>query len=222
MYSQFIGIENKNVIRKHWNSTAVFTGAWRLSSKKQELKETELLPGELSAVVCKVGCYIVRSAQRVYKIHELGYEPSLENPASKEEIELVREYVRRVKAAGGLAGYLAIAIAGMPLPCLSLGGGLRIALEISARHHADPTPQYTFVCKATQAGNANWIESIKCICTAKKHTRISNECASLFVLSHYEGNSFGADTWYKLDPTGKITTLSLHPFDPNMDDARFE
>ena len=31
----------------------------------------------------------------------------------------------------------------------------------------------------------------------------------------------GVDTWYKLNPTGKITTLRLHPYDSNVDKARF-
>ncbi len=31
----------------------------------------------------------------------------------------------------------------------------------------------------------------------------------------------GVDTWYKLNPTGKITTLRLHPFDSNQDEACF-
>ena len=37
---------------------------------------------------------------------------------------------------------------------------------------------------------------------------IPDEYASLLVCLTFTGDSHGVDTWYKLDPTGKITTVS--------------
>ena len=192
--------EIEKVLRKHWNETAVLIDTLHPDTDGQELNEADLLPGELSAVICKVGCYIVRSAQRVYKIHEPGYSPELETPASKEETELV-------KSDNDL------------FP--SWRDSLRVVHEISAKHQANPNQEFTFICRAAQARNYGWIETISCICTAKEYGLVPNEYASLFVLNTYVGSSFSVDYWYMLAPTGKIMTLKLHPFDQNMDNARF-
>lgn len=70
MHSEYIDTESKGLIRKHWSSSVVFTDAWHPGINDQEYAEAELLPGELSAAVFTVGCYIVRTAKRVYRIPE--------------------------------------------------------------------------------------------------------------------------------------------------------
>lgn len=209
MNSKSIDTGSKDLIRIHWSSSVVFTDAWHPGINEQEFTEAELLPGELSAVIFTVGCYIVRNAKRVYRIPEHGCGQGLTIPADREETELVRKDVEHEDAHRKILMYP------------TWRDKLEVVQEISARRKASPSSVFTIVCSVAQSTSSNWSEFVRTICTAKEHDLIPDEYVSLLVCSHYVGSSFGADTWYKLDPTGKITTLSLRPFDPNMDNARF-
>lgn len=193
-----------DVITKHWNRSAVLTDAWRRGTNEQEVTEAELLPGELSAVTFQVGCYTVRSASRVYRVHKPGYSPELEAPASREEVAFFKNVSPVHVGAPAFNGRL-----------------LRITNEISARHNANPNNAFTDVCRAAKSTSYKWSEQIGAICSAKEHDLIPDEYASLFVCNTYMGDSFSSSTWYKLDPTGKITKLELHPFDSDIHNARF-
>ena len=198
----------KNDINKYWSRHAVFTGSWdsRLY-RGEKVKEEELLQGELSAYVYQVGCYIVRNALRVYKIYEHGYCPEKEQPASIEEVALVRkDIVDEERAFMGF--YL-------------WSDELRITNEISAKHMMDSGGDFKYICRATQARNYRWSETISCICTAKKNLFMSNQQASLFVCNTYVGDSFSVETWYKLSADGKIKSMCLHPFDKDIENAKF-
>ena len=208
-------IEAELTLRKHWKPLAVFTGFWHPEHGKQ-VSESELLPGELSAVTFKVGRYTVRSAQRVYQIHEPGYIPEMETPASSEDVELVRKDIAPVNPDLQLNFTTTTGIGFQPWR-----DRLRVTQEISARHQDNPSGAFTMICRATEARNYTWTEHIGTICAAKEHIVVPDKQASLFVCSTYVGDSFRADTWYKLDPTGEITTLSLHPYDSDIDKARF-
>lgn len=200
-----IDAQGKDVIRKHWNSAAVFTDAWHPGINEETLTEAELLSGELSAVIFQVGCYTVRSAQRVYSIHEAGDGRELEMPADQAEVEFVKNISPAYVGAPSLNGRL-----------------LRVMNEISAKHHASPNNVFAYVCRAILlSGSANWCEYIGDIYTVKENDSIPDEYASLLVYSHYEGSSFGVDTWYRLDPTGKVTKLELDPFNSNAGDESF-
>lgn len=214
-----------DVIRKHWSSSAILMDIWRpLQSyiciktdtwspperDKRELTEAELLPGELSADIIQVGCYTVRSAQRVYRIHEPSYSPELEILANHEEVELVRRKC----------------IIGDPLSdntrSVSLYvDGLRVVTEISAKHSSNPNSTFTYICRAAHARDYYWAEHIGAICTAKEYELIPDKYASLFVCNTFVGSSFSTETWYKLEPTGSITKLELHPSGSTEADVRF-
>ena len=199
----------KNDIYKHWSKNAVFTGSWDTKvCSGEKVKEEELLPGELSAYVYQVGCYIVRRACRVYKIYEPGYCPEKEQPASMEEVERVKKDI--VDEEMGFIGFY------------SWRDELRITNEISAKHHKDSKTDFKYICRTTQARNHNWSEIISCICVAKKHMFMSNQQASLFVCNTYVGDSFSAETWYKLSADGKIKSMRLHPYDKDMEKAKFK
>lgn len=208
-------IEAELTLRTHWKPLAAFTGFWHPEHGKQ-VSESELLPGELSAVTFKVGRYTVRSAQRVYQIHEPGYIPEMETPASSEDVELVRKNIVPVNAGPQVSFAMTTGIGFQPWR-----DKLRVTHEISARHQDNPSGTFTMICRAAEARNYTWTEHIGTICAAKEHIAVPDKRASLFVCSTYVGDSFSVDTWYKLDPTGKITTLSLHPYDSDIDKARF-
>lgn len=55
----------------------------------------------------------------------------------------------------------------------------------------------------------------------KEYDSIPDEYAYLIVYSHYEGMSFGVDTWYRLDPDGKVTKHELNPFNSGQDEECF-
>lgn len=204
--SDEIDTQGKDVIRKHWNSTAVFTDAWRPGINEEKLTETELLQGELSAVIFHVGCYTVRSAQRVYSIQKASNSQDLEMLADQIEVEFVKNISPAYVGAPSLNGRL-----------------LRVINEISAKHHASPNNVFAYVCRAILlSGSMNWCEYIGDIYTVKGNDSIPDEYASLLVSCHYEGSSFGVDTWYRLDPTGKVTKLELHPFNSNIGDESFK
>jgi len=52
-------------MREHWNCLAVLTDSYSNNTQEHEAREESLLDGELSAVIFQVGCYMIRSAQRV-------------------------------------------------------------------------------------------------------------------------------------------------------------
>ena len=50
---------------------------------------------------------------------------------------------------------------------------------------------------------------------------MSNQQASLFVCNTYVGDSFSAETWYKLSADGTTKSMRLHPYDKDMEKAKF-
>lgn len=171
------------------NSTDIFIDAWCPGTGEQEIPEWELLEGELSAVVFRVGCYIVRSAQRIYKIYEPDYRPELETPANKEETE-------KIRVAGG----------SKVIEC-ELGTWLKFRLvqEISARHIFSPDSAFTYICRAAKARNHTWQEYIGDIYAVKEHEKIPDKDAFLLIYLGYAGSSYTSETWYKMSPDGKVT-----------------
>lgn len=216
--------EAKETIRKHWERSAVFTGHLRLS-RGYSLAENELRPGEVSATIFKVGHYTVRSAQRVYKNLQTCIGTEKEIPAGQEEVELVRKFLARQWQDVDWRFQLMKRFGLVKLPSVwgmePWAGGLKLVQEISARHCNKPDGPFTMICRAAQARNFTWAEQIRDIYTAKESRLASEKSASLFVCHTYQGDSFRADTWYKFDPSGAITTLLLHPYDPNVDAAKF-
>lgn len=211
-----IGSAKKDIC-KHWSSTTVFTGKWTPPTRGsyepslcrgKRVKEEKLLQGELSAYTCRVGCYMVRSAIRVYKISEPGYCPEEELPASVEETEMIRKDIG--DGEQGVVGFY------------SWNDKFRITNEISAKYERDSREDFIYICRAAHARNHSWSETINCICAAKQHLLVPDKKASLFVCNTYLGDSFSADTWYKFNPEGKIKRMHLHPYDRDMENARFK
>ena len=194
----------ENMLRRHWCPDAVTIKNPQISPFK-EVPSAMLLPGELSAVTFRVGCYIVRSARRVYNVYEPGYIPEKETPASPEDVELVRQENR---------DFLRI---GSP----SWSERLRITHEISARHLADPDEKFVYICRAAEARNYSWFETMDSIWIAKRRKIESRKKACLFVKMIFENRSFTVSYWYMMEPDGSISTLVRHPYDSNAEEARF-
>ena len=209
----------KETLRTHLGKDIVFTGTWAEATEERELDGEELQAGEAAAVIFQVGCCTVRSAQRIYKVCDSGYyDPEAGSPADKTDVDLVRKDMD-CENAWAKAAESSICVT------TSIGSWkdrLRVTNEISAKHSSDPDKVFRYICRAARSGNHTWSEDIEFICTVKEHALIPDEYASLLICRHYEGSSFGSDTWYKLDPTGKITKLEPGAYGIIPDDARFE
>lgn len=201
--------KDEAMIRERWGQNTVFADAWNTNrsghlrqekeTEFQAVLEAELLPGELSAVTFRVGCYIVRKALRIYNIHGPVYSPELETPAKETDAALVR---RDLNLDNGCA----IGLGLRP----SWEDRLRVTQEISARHCDSPSSSFTYICRAAEARDHRWCEIIGPIYTAKVSASIPDEYASLLVCLTFVGSSHTDDTWHRLDPTGKITTFTTN------------
>jgi len=188
-------------LRKHLGNDIIFTGVWTDVADEHQLDDEELFPGELSAAVFTVGCYAVRSAQRVYK----KTDGSEEVPADKEELE-------QIKNSNSILGFA------------DYKENLRMTHEITARHNSDPegvfSGNFKYICRATHG--RSWYESIDFICSVKKDSLTSDEYSSLFVLNTYMGDSFSVEDWYKLVPSGEVTTYQIHPYNDESYEASWK
>ena len=225
--------EDRETMQKHWSRSVVFTDALDTDTDEQKLPEEELLQGELWAVTFRVGCYIVRGARRIYRVYDSGSEVPVDN----EEMELVKNFIgngykeqrfdslfgSRDNRTGGVV-HLRVNDLG---PCPFSWGpwwpdrNLRETLEVSARHISSPGSEYTYICRTADAKDLSWSETIKSIYTVKEHSKIPDEYASLVVCMGYCGSSVSSDTWYRLEPTGKMTILRSGAYGIMDDDEHF-
>ena len=170
-----------------------------------------------------MGCYIVRGARRIYRVYDSGSEVPVDN----EEMELVKNFIGngyKEQRLGFLFGSGAVCtVNGMGPSPLSLGldEKLRDTLEVSARHISSPGSEYTYICRTADAKDLSWSETIKSIYTVKEHSKIPDEYASLVVCMGYCGSSVSSDTWYRLEPTGKMTILRSGAYGIMDDDEHF-
>ncbi|HWR08947.1 YcjF family protein [Sporomusa sp.] len=208
----FLSKDYKEDLYKIYGNAAVFTDKCE-NPYSCQLEPDELLPGELTAVTFTVGCYIVRSALRVYKACDnLG----LEIPADKEELDCVQADLR-----GG---------SGLFSPFSPpWHDRLRVTSEISAKHSSDPygifTNGFKYICRGGHnVENELWSHSIGSICTLKKNILLSDNAADLLILHTNHYFTATSSTWYSLNPQGVLTNAEAQPEIDFVliNDARFE
>ncbi len=171
------------------------------------VSEDKLLTGEISACIFRLGCYLVRSAQRVYRISsEEVYFPKKECPASNEEAEIVRKDIASDMKDAKQSFTRTILFAP------PWHKKLRVTHEISARHIDAPGETFQYICRAASARNYSWSEGIKEITCEKARPQIPDKYASLVVCLSWTGSSYSMDTFYRLEPTGKVTEDTVRPF----------
>ena len=210
--------DGKNDLRKQYGNAIVFTDTCE-NPCFHRVETDDLLPGELSAFTFGVGCYTVRTAWRVYKIHEPGYSPEQEMPADKDDVDTVRKDLGDGNVAE-LTGFLSIAdvsgFANISKYPPEWSDKLRVTHEISAKHTADSDgvffDGFKPVCRATESRNANWSETIGYICAIKDNASLPDNQASIVVSSMYLGSSFSVPHWHKLDYNGELSHISKHPY----------
>lgn len=176
---------------------AVYIDAWQPGTGEHMIPESELLPGELMSATFKVGYYTVCSTLKAYGTSGAGGSLAAGLPASKDEVEILR------KDIGWENAYHGTAVSGHLPPWT---GKLCITHEISAKHDLGPYSRFLQICRTILSRGTGEYEYIGDIYAVKGDGGIPNEGASLLVYSHYESSISGMDTWYRLDPSGKITT----------------
>lgn len=215
--------EKMNLFRRLCSSEAVFIDAWCPGIDESKVPEEELLPGEIEAVTFQVGCYTVRSALRIYTISDSEwYLAEVGEPADKEDVRLVRKNLllgeggrKDTEAKGNIfASWGNIYTYTGYIP--SWRDNLRFTHEISARHHSTQDKSYTYICRAADPINGKWFEYIGDIYAVKERDTVPDESASLLIYFVFTSDFYGVDTWYKLDPDGKITRFIDHPFSQNV------
>lgn len=203
--------EKLYLFRRRCCNKTVFVDVWCPGENENKVSEEELLAGEISAVTFQVGCYTVRSALRVYGIHDSdGCPCEMEDPAGKEDIEMVRKDLVWGKGDGKVSGDRGSTFMSggntytykSPFPLWR--DKLRITHEISARHNSSPDKSFTYICRATNPINSKWFEYIGDIYAVKENDVVPDECASLLVYFVCMEYSHGVDTWYRFDTDRKI------------------
>ena len=204
--------EKLNLFRRDCSSEAVFIDAWCSGIDEKKAPEEDLLSGEIEAATFQIGCYTVRSALRVYKVHDSDrYLSEVMEPADKEDVETVRNDLILDKGDGKVTGIKGSIFTSWGNLHAYIGSipvwrdKLQITHEISAKHNSDCGKTFTYICRAADPMNGRWFEYIGDIYAVKENDAVPDEYASLLVYCVCIGDSYGADTWYRLHPDGKIT-----------------
>ena len=182
-------------LRKHLGDDIAFTGVWPDVKDERELKEAELLDGELSGYVFTVGGYTIRSAVCLYQDDE-DADYTQQVPAGR---DMIAQYQQE--------GW------GMRGP----GNGIREVQVVSARYNDSGSEGWQHICIA--ATSLRWDESINFIAALKPAASAPAEQEVLFILKQYTGDSFGVAHWYKLSSDGNVTEYEEHPYDPESFEA---
>lgn len=210
---------------KRENST-IFTDTWHLGVDREEVPEGDLFPGELSAVLFRIGCYSVRSAMRVYKVCDSeGQREKI--PADPAEVEAVRKdnyYKTFIEPI--ISGDIPAAAEHPAFTTVIQSPVWRYELcvvhEISAKYIKSADSGFTHICSAMQYINtrdpedvakgpsmpevSGCYEYIGDIYTFKVQESFPDENASLLIYKHCESSRQGVDTWYRFDPSGEIAS----------------
>ena len=211
---------------KRENSAPIFTDTWHPGVDWEEVPEGEPFPGELSAVLFRIGCYTVRSAMRVYKVRDpKGQREKI--PAELAEVELVRKdsyYKTFIEPV--ISGDVPAAAEHPALAAVIQPPVWRYELcamhEISAKYIKSADSGFVHICSALQYINtrdpedmakrslmpevSGCYEYIGDIYTVKAQESSPDESASLLIYKHYESSRQGVDTWYRFDPSGEIAS----------------
>lgn len=192
----------KRILRRHLGDNIIITDFYNDETKVQALDESELLEGELSAVLFNVGCYSIRSSKCLYRDEDKNNNHYTDrHPATREEIRMVKE---------------------MNFTWSIQPEGFRIVDEIAAKYNeTEFAMDYKFVCMATTARSSRWSETINTICTVMHNQSIPNNETILYVNQTYIGDSFSVDDWYAFYPDGTIKSYRIHPFDKDSADRKW-
>lgn len=191
-------------LRTQLGEDIILTGTWDGAEDMRELDESELLDGEISAFVCKVGSYLVRMAECLYQDSPDGYGYLERKPAGKEAIATYKEKHPPVNNDGYV-------FACWPNVCNS---SCRNAQKVSAQYIGTgsvPSEEWQCVCFADHARSYSWSDNIRFICAVKGGKLSPAGREELYVLKSWMGDSSSWDYWYRFTSDGTIEKYRIYP-----------
>jgi len=209
-------INKEDLLERYGDADAIASADVCNAPSFRRIEPGELLDGELSAVTFILGCYTVRSAQRVYKANDNNRTEEI--PADADGLNLVRGELhkeeiataRKIMGDGGMLAREDYTRAYIPetfnRPWLD---NFRVTQEISAKHNSDPygtfTDGFKFVCRAGHVlNNKHWEIKIKSIGAVKKDDTLSDDYADLVVSATNMYITATSQTRYVLTPQGVL------------------
>ena len=187
--------DNALILKRHLGNEIVIND---MQEDERELDDDELSEGEFSAFIKKIGCYIIRISECLYINERKDDGISTERiPASR---KLVECYVNTedIRKEQFLEFHM-----------------LAKVLQISARHINSYGTQWNCIYMRDDDGMLEDIRDTYAV--VKMNCNVPDECADLFIRIHLNIKELpinsdlmehGVDSWYRMNPDGKITTYS--------------
>ena len=196
--------EHEKTLRKHLNDDICIYVPKMSSMNIHELPKDKLRSGETSAEIYSIGSYVIRDSLMLYRDDDKFFYTE-RIPAEKEKVD---EFIKQSDKP--------------PLFCDEYFREHRLVREIHAAYKHSPEPKWKYICSATSAKSYAWSESINFIGTVKKDLFTPDKQSELFVLVYYCGDSFSTETWYMFSPDTKVKTYSVHPYNPESENEKWD
>jgi hypothetical protein len=180
-------------LRKKLGYSIYMTDMWQINKDVKEIPESELLPGEISGVLCVVGCYLVRKAYRVYTFENEETIPLSDDSKFK-----------KVKKGWNSHDYEAL-------------DDYYTCEEVSVKHISELAKSLSeFHIVFQNYVNLHGFDNfeISTIATLKDHAGDDDSTAKLLIRHYFIGNSRSSYEWEIYSPDGTETTLEEDDFQP--------
>lgn len=191
-------------LRKKLGYSIYMTDMWQVNKEVTEIPESDLLPGEISGVLCVVGCYLVRKAYRVY-IYENGEtNPLADEPRFSE----MKEYFKSSYSHRMLGGLF---------DDRRKIRGCDFYEEVSVKHISElakSTSEFYIVFQNYVILRGFDTFKISTIATLKDNAGDDDSTAKLLIRHYFIGNSRSSCEWEIYSPDGTETTLEEDDFQP--------
>lgn len=201
--------DEMKILREHWSPTAVMTDYLSTHCK--------YVGHSFSGKNFVVGCYEVIVVKRIYWTEGSVYEMF---PLNYGELKKYRE-IKKINNFGMPTSFERPFRTDEEYDDVERKLYYRETDEIRVCHCDDRTKSYRYFCRAAKSINESWWEKFGFFCTAKPDETVPDSYASLFVRKGWGNHDRYVETWYQIEPTGRISELRL-PFYPSDDIGSFK
>lgn len=188
---------SEEILRKNIGEPMSIERTWENPRARRQVREEELLEGELSAEEITLNNFVVRVADCLYKDEGgVGRNYHKRIPAEQEVIQRYKNevYCGFPRGIGDRKFWREEEV--------------REVQVVSAQFSESGRPltdSWTFICLATQAYSGYWYEDIEFICEINKpFLSIVGGVRSLIVHKHWMGDSHQSDYWYQMYGDGTV------------------
>ncbi|WP_029201615.1 hypothetical protein [Oribacterium sp. NK2B42] len=153
------------------------------------INEKDLLLGELSAIVFRIGSYNIRFALKIYHRKDGDYEIDRKNPIDLNKIPFIKNNVFPI------------------LDNFENRKNYAVVTEISANNTDSGEDGMFYICNTQEAIGGSWHEVVTDIITAKK-SESADDQEHLLVCITWTGTCHTVANWYDFDCEGNVTSFS--------------